>query len=616
VAKMVEATRSLSKQKTKFAIKQIKEIKREFQNKNRRRNMFHNAIADTVKLSIKYNDVFDPNKDKPFSKRESLEKNEGIPSKRVSIKLSDKFDIKSNRISYFVNSDLFVEDQPKLINKLSIKKQGEKKITTKLRKIKTFNEQQIDSYKRKMTREDMSENSNDNDKMSNGEEMKLNEKIERNRILINDNILCMPYIPEQIFEEKEENLTPDLLEVVDNKVRNEHKLLKENSNFRNSESNISMYSSLRNFKMEDNERELLNFHTNLLVLNDNKTFQKKNTINSFKRGNTIKSERSFKDEKVEENKNIDEVKEPPNSHNNHSDSSDSEEENNKKKILKTKNILLNGKKFKLEENLSEMIIRKVVLIVLAIIVVSPMLDIGLLQDFIYSQNELLSKNVYCYDMISKFIKASKKDPVFIKGLRLTLNHCFTNAAADDDTFIALINFTNLGDYVNLTLDQQGSRLPMELKIDNLDKYLTSNRENSYYINLTNYENSGRLTIIYDNSIESRLLPFLNLIKSFVVGVVLIYSAILFNKDVINYVISPLDKIFSRVQYHLKHFDNNVLVEEENEIISQTSIHNSTNDLSEKQKKKLETYLIEMTFKKLVFLLQVSIGKPGKLSFFI
>jgi len=613
---MVEATRSLSKQKTKFAIKQIKEIKREFQNKNRRKNMFDNAIADTVKLSMKYNNLFNPNKDKPFSKRESLEKNEDIQSKRVSsIKMSDKYDIKSNRISYFVNSDLFVEDQPKLINKFSQKKQVEKKINTKLRKMKTFSEQQIDSYKRKMTREEMSENSNDNDKMSNGEEIKLNEKIERNKRLLNNNIFCMSNIPEQIFEEKEENMTPDLLEVVDNKDRVEQKIMNENSNIRNSESNISMYSSLRNFKMDDNERELLNFHSNLLVLNENKILQKKNTINSFRRGNTIKSDKSLKDDKAEEKKNVVEVIEPPN-HHNHSDSSDSEEEDNNKKILKTKNILLNGKKFKLEENLSEMIIRKVVLIVLAIIVVSPMLDIGLLQDFMYSQNELLSKNVYCYDMISKFIKASKRDPVFIKGLRLTLNHCFTNSSADDDTFIALINFTNLGDYMNLKSDQQGSLLPMELKIDNLDKYLTSNRENSYYINLTNYENSGRLTIIYDNSIESRLIPFLNLIKSFVVGVVLIYSAIRFNKDVINYVISPLDKIFSRVQYHLKHFDNNVLVEEENEIISQTAIHNSTNDLSDKQKKKLETYLIEMTFKKLVCLLQVSIGKPGKLPIFI
>jgi hypothetical protein len=94
-------------------------------------------------------------------------------------------------------------------------------------------------------------------------------------------------------------------------------------------------------------------------------------------------------------------------------------------------------------------------------------------------------------------------------------------------------------------------------------------------------------------------------------VVLIYSAILFNKDVINYVISPLDKIFSRVQFHLKNFDNNVMLEEENEIISQTAMHTSENDLSDKQKKKLETYLIEMTFKKLVFLLKVSLGKPGK-----
>lgn len=609
---MVEATRSLSKQKSKFAIKQIKELKREFQNKNRRKNLYDNTLVDTVKLSLKYNNIYNPNKDKPFSKRESLEKNEEIPSKRLSsLKMDriDKHDIKSNRISYFVNSDLFVEDQPKLINKFTLKKkQNEKKINTKLRKIKTFNEQ-MDSYKRKITSEEISELSNENDKMSNGEELKLQEKIERNRRLLNNDMIRVSYLPEKILEEKEDIYTPDLLEVVVDNEKIEKNIHKENSNFRNSESNISMYSSLRNLKFEDNEKDLLNFHTNLLVLNDNKILQKKNTINSFRRTATIRSDKNIKEEKIDEDKNMNSVNDNHNVNNDHSDSSESDNDD-KKKILKTKNLLLNGKKFKLEENLSEMIIRKVVLIVLAIIVVSPMLDIGLIQDFKYSQNELLSKNVYCYDLISRFIKASDQDPVFIKGLKISLNHCFTNAHEDDDTFISLINFTNLGDYVKLMNNSQGSHLPLELKIDNLDKYLSSNRENSYYINLTNYESSGTLTIIYDNSIESKLIPFLNLIKSVVVGVFLIYSAILFNKDVINYVISPLDSIFSRVQYHLKHFDHNVLNEEENEIVSQNAIHSPTNDLSDKQKKKLETYLIESTFKKLVYLLQVSIGKPG------
>ena len=103
---------------------------------------------------------------------------------------------------------------------------------------------------------------------------------------------------------------------------------------------------------------------------------------------------------------------------------------------------------------------------------------------------------------------------------------------------------------------------------------------------------------------------LNIVKTVVVGIVLIFSAIYLNKDVIKYVINPLDNIFSTLHKHLQNIDQYKPENEEENYLDGVK----ENSLSEKQTKKMETYLIEMTIKKLVSLISISIGKQSKSSF--
>ena len=289
-------------------------------------------------------------------------------------------------------------------------------------------------------------------------------------------------------------------------------------------------------------------------------------------------------------------------------SEDSDDEG-KKTIIKTNKLLSSSKNFKLQNNLSEKIIQKVVIIVLLIIVIFPIIELDSVLEWI-SPSELVSKNFFCYHSISKLITAAKSNPIYLKGLNITLNNCFSNQSQDDKSFIVSLNLTSNSDFIYLKNLYPGYKFLSEYNIPDLDDYIENNRVDSFYLNLTFSEDTDSTTILYDNSVLNFIKSLLNLVKTVVVGIVLIFSAIYLNKDVIRYVINPLDNIFSTLQKHLQNFDQYKPENEEENYLDGVK----ENSLSEKQTKKMETYLIEMTIKKLVSLISISIGKQSKSSF--
>lgn len=562
ITKIITATRRMSMHKSRFAQKQIQEIKRSIYLKNRRKVVLNpEVVAESVKLSLKY----DTDLIKKRRKTEAFKKCTTIMIKR--------------KIDNMTHKSIF-----KKFDNVLVKGRG--RSASLILKNKDIEKESFDLSIEKMNKL---------------EEKELNEKIEKNRRLIDDNLwnnlslLSEPKINKRRLFNRQDSLTIKVINTPQDK-----NLTVEDSN---SKSRILDYSNIRAINMEDDH--LLNFHTKMLILNENKQATiRKSTVFPLKSNN------------FQSDENEPEIAQTPHHESSHhinsqaSISEDSENENTKTDV-KSNILLKHGRHFNLQKNLSEKIIRKVVIIVLMIIVILPIIDLQSVLNYVYSESELLSKNRYCYDQITKFISAAKTDSVYLYGLNMTLKHCFTNESKEDDTFIALLNFTSHSDYMTLRSKNHEINLPSELKIDNLQQYLEFKRPSSFYINVSDLEDLNNVIVmIYDNSILAKTTYLLNIVRTVVVAFVLILSAIFFNRDVITYVIIPLDKIFSRLDYYLNDFDQYMIDEQDLELLRLNG-PDTIKDNRALKTNKLETQLIEMTLKKLVSLISISIGKQGK-----
>ena len=83
---------------------------------------------------------------------------------------------------------------------------------------------------------------------------------------------------------------------------------------------------------------------------------------------------------------------------------------------------------------------------MSVLILLQIIDIDFIQQLIYTPDQLITKETFCLTLISKFIEASLKDPIYRNGLKFSINDCvFQNYGNNQTTFINM-NLSNSNDY--------------------------------------------------------------------------------------------------------------------------------------------------------------------------
>ena len=290
--------------------------------------------------------------------------------------------------------------------------------------------------------------------------------------------------------------------------------------------------------------------------------------------------------------------------NNSIQSDDSDESLNMANELKTDFILKSSNKFELSKNLSESVIHHVVIVIMSILIALPIFDLDFVKQFVYDAAKLTNQQQYCLNSLNRFINASIIDPTYLKGLNITINNCiFPDKLNLNNSKILNFNFSESVNYGLLENNYTFIQLPDFIESGDSKSFLEKYRLVNDYFNVS----SGGIISTVSQVDLCQISALLSIVKSFFVGIVLIYTSNFLNKDFTNLVILPYNHIFKRLKFFLKDFDQNTdMVEDNIEELRDININ--------KKKDKIhELCYIEKTLTKFMHLITISMGYPSKIA---
>ncbi len=580
--------------------------------------------------------------------------------------LKQKTDSKGN-----IHNSLINKSQNKLEKKLTLKR-GSMFNSVVIKKPKESNS--IQSFKKKLESnlrdqkgEVFSVIESEEDESNEGEDVKKQEYAQDENILKKINFenhiqrLQAPLQETKVFVEKEdENLFEKLLiernklKTVDIKQSTEDKSLEYSPKINSSQRSSSIQSnksevipSPLNLSVESNEEDtklkVLTTNDALNVKQEVKTliqFQKALTLH---RANTKMSGQSSTVETAEEH------------------------------ITEKENL---------EEKMTKRMTRKLILIIMTLLVFLPILDASYINIFLYDNEEMSTVHKFCLNGIDDAFTKSIENLKYIKAIQKIFTRCI-DLAEDGSSLMELEAGYNSSDeqvlnipthrmlgggggkVLNLNLSQhvlspfppyfyyfnfsfyENYRLLLEI-IDgqpNKSHYLqfipNKTWQHSDYEYISYYEYKGfsyfrsyfsndeisnsTIEFVYNNKANQMLQSILNILKVVIIGIVLIGGSLLFT-DLINYyVVRPLDKVMTRLEFYLNNTDslNEEIEKDSIDKMDITSAYKKAllliND-KEREKKYLstnnETYELDSIIKVLINLISVSLGKPGNILIYL
>jgi hypothetical protein len=332
----------------------------------------------------------------------------------------------------------------------------------------------------------------------------------------------------------------------------------------------------------------------------------------------------------------------------------------------------------LEEKMTRKMTQKLILIIMTLLIFLPVLDASYINIFLYENEDMSTVHKFCLNGIDDAFTKSIENVKYIKTIHKIFSHCID--LAEDGTSLKELQLS-----INSTDEQNSnshrilggggggvpppnliyhvlSPFPPYFYYFNFTRYENYNilrktieglENKSYYLNylpnetwqhddyeyIKHYQYKGfsyfrsyfsnddftnsTIEFVYNNNADQMLQSILNILKVVVIGIVLIGGSLLFT-DLINYyVVRPLDKVITRLEFYLNNTDslNEEIEKDSIDKMDITSAYKKAllliND-REREKKFLstnnETYELDSTIKVLINLVSVSLGKPGKTHF--
>ena len=323
----------------------------------------------------------------------------------------------------------------------------------------------------------------------------------------------------------------------------------------------------------------------------------------------------------------------------------------------------------LEEKLTKKMTRKLISLILILLVFIPIFDASYIGMFIYDSSEVPTVPNYCLNSLDDAFTKSLTNLDYIGSINKIFSACLDlaedgssikadNAApvsSSNESHQRLLNSAGAVDehhvvspyppyfyYFNFSsYDNYYSLLDIINAQANASFYLKFLPNVSYqhpdYDYILHYEYSGysyfrsyfsnednsnsTIEFVYNNNSEQYVQSILNIIKVVVVGFMLIGGSYFFT-DLINYyVVRPLDKVMTRLEFYLNNTDS--LNEEiEKDSIKQMDVKLAYKKallmIEDKQSENKflstnnETYELDNKIKMLINLISISIGKQSKL----
>jgi hypothetical protein len=296
-----------------------------------------------------------------------------------------------------------------------------------------------------------------------------------------------------------------------------------------------------------------------------------------------------------------------------------------------------------EEKLTSRLANKLVVVIMAILVIVPVLDLDYIDDIRFTSDQIPTIFRFCVEGLDVTFIKSIKDPSYMKTLNLIYKSCLD--LAEDGSFISEIqnednsttvepffyniNFTEYPPYDNLYKIAETDRYLMLLMPNrtyqhpNFKKVKSTGRENQEYVTKLYYpdESDSRIVIIYNNNTESSLTAGLNILKVLFIAIILLSGVFMFSNDIHLNVTRHLDKITIRVKNYLNNTDSlteNIKLDSSESGDIRTAYQKALLLLDEKEddnKKKKnknddEIYVIDKNIKIIINLISISIGKPS------
>jgi hypothetical protein len=294
----------------------------------------------------------------------------------------------------------------------------------------------------------------------------------------------------------------------------------------------------------------------------------------------------------------------------------------------------------LEDKLSEKLANKLVVLIMAILITLPILDLEYFDTILYSPEETPTVQRYCLDALNTAFTKSIENPIYFKTISIIYQSCL-DLAEDGSSLQSDYNVTaspyfyyfNFTEYMPFQMMLNKSS---ELNFDEM-KYLPNrtyehidwefvfeNERNNLNYMLDNFypdESESMIQYSYNNNAVQNLTSFLNVLKVVFIAVVLLLGAYIFSNDIHYYVTRHLDKVMTRLKIYINNTDS--LSEEINaDSIGKGDLRSAyekalllldqRESISAKKKKRDdETEVIDRSIKIIINLISMSIGKPSK-----
>jgi len=286
------------------------------------------------------------------------------------------------------------------------------------------------------------------------------------------------------------------------------------------------------------------------------------------------------------------------------------EEEKEKHYLKD---IQNKANLKLDKKLTQNFTNRVILIIMVLLVVLPIIDLDFIFDLLYSKDVQPNYKYFCMDLIYSTMNLSLYYPEkYLPLFNSTIESCFygygnlDNFTADrslikqfpkDLEFFMQLNFSNLDIFEQFNNSTNFFKKEY-LELNYFKNYTKNLRlDVDYFDELYSYDENRTFSYITNKVLFSTINCILSILKSFFVAVVLVFGTFLFTKDISFYVISPLEKLFTKLEIIFNSVDN--LCEEHMELESYFNSDNKNINLknTDKQSENADSYNVSKTGQK-------------------
>lgn len=293
----------------------------------------------------------------------------------------------------------------------------------------------------------------------------------------------------------------------------------------------------------------------------------------------------------------------------------------------------------LEEILTELLTHKLVILVMLLLISLPVIDLDYINTFLWTPDQTPTVQNFCLNSLDNLFSQALIDPNYLYGINKILTACISvsldgnsfDGPNMDDPYFYYFNFSQYDPYnqiAQLYINTSYAYLIPNVTYQHYRlQYIELNwRDSQNYVHdyfIPNDNSNSTIEYIYSTNAVLFLSCLLDILKAIFIALILILGSYIFSKDVHFLVILPLDKILTRLQFYLSNSDtfneelDLVQIDLNTNLDPQAAYKRALLILDEQKgrniellDKTLETYEIDKSFKVLIKLISVSIGKSS------